>query len=570
MKIDTLTATADTAPPKNLGKWIAKTAMDGWSNFVTGLGSIADKHKKTKNRTSGLISDEELEDIYIDEGLGTNIVNMLPEDMFREGWAYEFPDEEHLKIEDLTDEYKAALETIGAASKIKEGFCWARLYGGAVILIGALDGQSLDAPLRPTRIRTFEYLRVIDRSDIIYSNIKFQIDPEKPRYGMPEYYPITFNNPQGAPQIRNVHYSRIIEIHGSPIPSGATRYTNEQRYWGISVLQNVDEKLSILGSSIGSVGHLLDEFSVGKYKLGNLADILSQTDGAELIKKRVEVMDMTRSVFHSMYFDKEDDFVRDNVSFAGVPEILHILFMLVSACTGYPITRLFGVSPAGMNSTGESDMRNYYDKVRSKLVTEAEPILLRLVKIISEWKNIPEPYIKWNSLQSLTQKEQAEVDKLEADKEQVVATTYQAYINAGILEPHEARYLQFGDTLDKIPVPEEDLLPPVQSLPEEEGNEGQEGIEGENAEEGKGEAGADEGDDTPAPENDNKGTEPDGEDNSPDDENGGSDTDELADIEERIAELEEKEDLKEEEQAELEELKKQVEDAKAKKEKGSK
>ncbi|MDR2551916.1 MAG: DUF1073 domain-containing protein [Treponema sp.] len=229
------------------------------------------------------------------------------------------------------------------------------------------------------------------------------------------------------------------------------------------------------------------EFSVGKYKLANLADILSQTDGAELIKKRVEVMDYTRSVFHSMYFDKDDDFYWENVSFAGVPEVLHIMFMLVSSCTGYPITRLFGVSPAGMNATGESDMRNYYDKVRSKQAAEAAPILLRLARIISEWKKIPEPYIIWKPLQQLSRKEQAEVEKLEADKEQVKAGTYQAYINAGIMEPYEARFLEFGDTLDKIPVPE-DLLPQVQPVPEVPpgGEEGQEGEAPEDDENGEG------------------------------------------------------------------------------------
>jgi phage-related protein (TIGR01555 family) len=351
-------------------------------------------------------------------------------------------------------------------SKLKEGFYWARLYGGAAILIGALDGQSLDAPLKPSRMKSFEYLKVIDRSDINFNSIIFQLDPEKPRYGLPEYYMIRFTEAQGSQRERKVHHSRIIEIHGSPIPSGATRYDREQRYWGVSVLQNVEDKLSAVGSSIESVNHLLEEFSVGKYKLANLAEILEEPDGAELIKKRVEVMDLTRSVFHSMYFDKDDDFYRENVSFTGVPEVLYILFMLVSAATGYPITRLFGVSPAGMNATGESDMRNYYDKVRSKQGTDYEPALLPLLRIISEWKKYPEPYINWNPLQQLSPKEQAEVDKLVADKESVVATTYQAYINASIMEPYEARYLQFGDTLDDIPIPE-DLLPAVTTLPEE-------------------------------------------------------------------------------------------------------
>jgi len=507
-------------------KSIRQILNDGWQNLITGLGTSADKQKSSKNKLNIIMSDEELEDIFIGDGLGTNIVKAIPDDMFREGWDYEFPDEDELRSKELKDEYDAVFENISAVSKIKEAFYWARLYGGAVILIGALDGKDLSQPLVAAKIRDngFEYLRVIDRSDIEFSKIIFQLDPTMPRYGLPELYPIKFINATGSHDIKNVHYSRVIEIHGDPIPAGADRYQREQKYWGLSVLQNVNESLKSVGSSIGSISHLLNEFSIGKYKLGDLADILSQPDGEELIKKRVAIDDLTRSVFHSMYFDKDDDFIRENVSFAGVSDVLYIIFMLVSSCTQIPITRLFGVSPAGMNATGESDMRNYYDKVRSKQGTDAAPVLLRLVRIISEWKKLPEPYVKWNALQQLSPKEQAEVEKLEADTEQVKAQTYQAYINAGIIQDYEARYLQFGDTLDKIPVPE-DMLPSVSTLPEvQELPEGEDGNE-ESTKEGE------------------------------DTDNGEDDT---ASTEDRIAELEEKKELTKEEQEELEELKKKL------------
>jgi phage-related protein (TIGR01555 family) len=435
-------------------------------NIIAGVASAKDKNKYTHSTMEFVLSDDELESIFADDGLGARIVKLLPDDMFREGWEYDFPDMEEDAAKEIADMYKDVMETINAVSKIKEGFYWARLYNGAVLLIGALDGQSLDAPLKPKRIRSIEYLKVIDRSDIEFGKIQFQLDPEKPRYGLPEFYPISFVTPFGGTEVRQVHYSRIIELHGNKVPAGATRQlSQEQRYWGLSVLQNVDEYLKIVGGSISSIGHLLYEFSVGKYKLADLDDILSLSDGEERIKKRMEAMDTTRSVFNSMFFAKDDDFIRENVSFTGIPEVLYNIFMLVSACTGYPITRLFGVSPAGLNSTGEGDMRNYYDMVRSLQKSDAEPIVVRLVEIISEWKGIEEPYIKWLPLEQLSEEKQAIVEKMKADTEAVKASTYQTYINAGIMEPYHARFLEFGDTLDKIPVPE-DFLPPVETSPE--------------------------------------------------------------------------------------------------------
>jgi phage-related protein (TIGR01555 family) len=493
---------------------------DGWSNFVSGLGSAMDKNKLTKTQSIGILTDNELENIFLDDGLGTNIIKAIPDDMFREAWEYEFPETDEIKAKKLTDEYNAILENIDAVSNIRKAFYWSRLYGGAVIIIGAMDGQKLDEPLNPKRIRDngIEFLRVVDRSDITFQNIMFQLDPLKPRYGLPEFYPIKSADPKGIQQVSNVHYSRIIEIKGEPIPEGADRFSRESRYWGVSVIQNVIDYLKTVGGSLGDVGHLLHEFSIGKLKLSDLTEILSQPDGEELIKKRVEIMDMTKSVFRSIYLDKDDDFVRENVNFAGIPQVLHIFFMMVSSCTGIPITRLFGVSPAGMNATGESDMRNYYDKVRSKQSAEAAPILLRLVRLIAQSKGLPEPYVVWKPLQQLSPKEQAEVEKLEADAEQVKAQTYQAYINAGVMEPYEARFLIFGKTLDNIPVPEEkEPLPQVETLPDD--------------------------DEPPDDEDDQEAT--------PDDEP-------APDPEERIAELEEKEELTEEEQQELDKLKKQL------------
>jgi len=443
---------------------------DGWSNVVSGLGSARDKRKYTTNKLSKTLSNEELESIYIEDGLGSRIITELPNDMFREGWEYTFPDLEEQKAKKFLDIYKEILENIHVDQKVKEAFYWARLYGGSVILIGAMDGRDYQLPLTNTKITFFDSLRVIQSTEIKYDEIKFQLDPYKPRYGLPELYPISFDTVSGEPETKLVHHSRIIEIRGSIVPAKTkVRLSKEQRYWGMSELQKVYDYLSTMGDSLGSVSHLLKEFSVGKHKFANLIDIISSPDGFEMMKKRVEFMDMTRSVFNSIYMDKDDEYIRENITFGGIPEVLYVFIMMVSSCSGYPITRLFGVSPAGMNSTGESDMRNYYDRVHSEQVLSLEPVLLRLVRIISEWKGIEEPYIEFRPLQQLTDKEKSELEKIDAEKEQVVANTWKTYIDSGIVEPYQAAYLQFGDDLDKIPVPE-DLLPDVEPVQEPDNN----------------------------------------------------------------------------------------------------
>jgi phage-related protein (TIGR01555 family) len=528
---------ANETKPGVIGK-VRKYAKDGWSNLITGLNAAATaKKRQTRHRYDGLITDQELESMYAEDGLAARIVDLLVDDMFREGWKYQFPTLEELEAEKLSEQYMGVIEAVSAYQKCAEGLKWARLYGGSIILIGVTDGMTPDKPLNPKRIKTFENLKVIDRTDVDFQKIEFQTDPMKPRYGLPEYYSIKYDVGPNLQAETRVHYSRVIEIHGASLPGGASTFSAEQRYWGLSVLQRVEDHLKTLGSSLGSIDQLLNEMSVGKYKIKDLANLLSTPEGKEAIQRRVELMDLTRSVFRSQYLDaggggeSGEDYSRDEVTFTGVPEVLYIIFMLVAADTGYPITRLFGVSPAGMNSTGESDMRNYYDAVRSRQTFLLQPILLRLVKIIAEWLNIEEPYIEFDPLQTMNEKEQAELEEKKALTESTKANTYKTYIDAGILEPYEARFLEFGDALDKIPAPEEESLPPVETV------------------EPPPPAGEDNPDDQnqdPEMEEDDEGEE------------------EPEDIEARIAELEGKEELSEEEQKELDELIKQARKTKGK------
>ena len=446
-----------------------KFVKDGYANLITGLNSAkAAKKRATRHRFDGLLPEQELESMFAEDGLAARIVKLLPDDMFREGWEYDFPELDDLKSAEFTDDYDEVFEVIGAQTKLKLAFYWARLYGGAAILIGVVDGQTMDKPLDPRKIKSFEKLKILDRTEIEFSRIQFQLDPGLPRYGQPVYYPIKFASVSGMEEEKLVHYTRILEIHGDTLPrKAAATLSADNRYWGISVLQRAEDRLKTLGSSMGSIDQLLDEMSVGKYKIKDLAMLLSAPEGKAAIQRRVELMDLTRSAFRSQYLDTDEEYSRDSVSFQGIPEVLYIIFMLLSADTGYPITRLFGVSPGGMNATGESDMRNYYDGVRSLQSTELKPILLYFLHIISEWKNIPEPYIKFLPLETMNEKEQADLKKQEADTETAEANTYKMYVDMGVLEPYEVRFLKFGNTLDDIPVPKDLELPPVEPSPED-------------------------------------------------------------------------------------------------------
>jgi len=69
--------------------------------------------------------------------------------------------------------------------------------------------------------------------------------------------------------------------------------------------------------------------------------------------------------------DTKDDMVTAQASnFTGIAEVLLQLGQQLSGTFQIPLVRLFGQSPAGLSSTGESDLKTYYDNIKKRQVQD--------------------------------------------------------------------------------------------------------------------------------------------------------------------------------------------------------
>ena len=101
---------------------------DGWRNLITGLGSARTAKKEfTHHVLTGVMTDQELDSLFYDDGLAARIVTLLPDDMFREGWEYSFPKMEDIESVALAEQYAGFMEEIEAQPKIKDAFVWKRI-----------------------------------------------------------------------------------------------------------------------------------------------------------------------------------------------------------------------------------------------------------------------------------------------------------------------------------------------------------------------------------------------------------------------------------------------------------
>lgn len=439
---------------------------DGWANVMTGMGGPMDKRMYNFFADYPIITDPELERMYFGDGVGARIVDVVADDMTREWIKLEAESEDDTTENDALDVVGDVLQDIDAQTVFNAAVKWQRLYGGCAIVMGVLDGQTLDQPLNAARITGFDYLRVIDRSDIDLFQSVYQNDPSKPGFGQPLLLYMYFQvGVVRYPKL--VHISRVCLLKGKTVPTGATPTTTlVQRFWGLSVFNGLYDVLADYNSNMAAAVSALQEFSIGKFKMSGLADMMAEGNES-IVQTRMQLISTMKSVIHGVMLDAEnEDYTRDTMTLTGLSDVIDRTALRVCAAAGIPYTRLWGDSPSGMSTDDESGRKTYYDMIRSKQHTELMPALKKLLMVIQAWKKTDTDIrIEFNPLYSLTEVEQSTVDMNKQTADTGKASMYSTYITDGVLTPPQVYALEWADKLEGVTV--EDFGPTPEEMAQE-------------------------------------------------------------------------------------------------------
>jgi len=214
--------------------------------------------------------------------------------------------------------------------------------------------------------------------------------------------------------------------------------------WGMSVVERVLESVRDFRSGMQSASALLGDFSQAVLKIKGLADIYQSND-EELIRARMAGIEMGRSVLRAVLLDSDgEDFERKSTPLTGLPEVLDRLANQVASAASMPVTLLFGQAPAGLNATGASDVRGYYDAIASRRELTVKPAVERIVRIVMRSKSGPTDGVEpetWNvHFPPLWQSTALET----AQERKTVAETDAIYIGQGVVTPEEVAVSRFG------------------------------------------------------------------------------------------------------------------------------
>lgn len=425
---------------------------DGMENLIAQLGTEQDKrHHSRFVNSKGLSqegSQEELNAMYRTDWLSGKVVDIVPADMTREWRTFDGEIEPEV-IKRLTDEE----DRLGLRNAFEEAHKWARLYGTAFIVMSVDDGQTPDKPLIISKVRKggLRHIKVIDRHRIDNAQVIPTTDPLDANYGLPEKYRFKESNVV-------IHHSRLIRFDGIKLPYDELRRNN---YFSDSVLDRLYESITNLNTVTHGSAAMVYETNVDIMKVKGLMNYLQSAEGEALLRKRFTLAGMLKSFNNMMLLDSEEDWASKNNTFSGLPELIDRFSQLLSAASDIPATRLLGVSASGFNATGEGDLKNYYDKIRSDQISRYKPKLDYFDRIMLASLGMnPEEDVtyEFNSLFQMTPKEQADVDFVNAQRDQI-------YLTNGVVSEvivakelmQKATYTNIEDHIELLEEFEEDL-----------------------------------------------------------------------------------------------------------------
>lgn len=407
--------------------------QDDVQNAMSGLGMARDRSTATDPRAGRGLEDREILDLYLHDRFARLIVDRPAKDATRRGWEIEVEDSDRT---DDSNPFADDLRRLEVRKKFRKAHEWARLRGGAGVMMILDDDGALEEPITG-QVRGIEALHVFSRPELVPA--QWNDDLQSPEFDEPTHY---FLHPQArrSSGVRSayqdvVHADRIIRFEGLPVPEDSSLDYDRQD-WGQPVLEAAWGALKDISAASQAIASLLHETQFGVLKLKDLKTLIAagKDDPTTGLSARLDAIAEGRSFLKSIVLDSEEEYELRDANFSGALEAYEVAQQNLSSVTRIPLTLLFGQSPQGFSTEDGTGIQNYYDGVRAMQREKYEPALKRVVDRLAEAKGLEdlEYSIKFHDLETPDEKEEAEIRKLYSEAD---ATN----IQNGVLDPDEVR-----------------------------------------------------------------------------------------------------------------------------------
>lgn len=404
---------------------------DSWTNTTTNLGNASkDARLASTFQRRTMRGREEADSLYETDDIFPLIIDRVPEHATRRWISATGTRGKGKRDDDFGRMLLESLEAIDTQAKCFELMRLDRLYGGAVIVLGADDNQKVSEPLRVDRILKVTHLNVLHRWEI--NPVDIDQNRLSPTFRQPKFYMTA-----GAAGLERIHASRVLRL---PVHRCASDLSQTALIgWDLPIIERVFDACRQFGTLFDHVEAMFQDLRQGVYKQKGLAETLGADDGTNEVLNRLSTIALARSEFNMIILDEEETYERRSQVPTGLSELMIRSMDRLAAAAEMPLSILFGQAPSGLSTDDESGRRAFYDSIKNKQGRLLRPILNRICEAVIAAKNGPfkgRPPKEWSfefrPLEEPNEKEDAERRKTETEIDERLITN-------GIITPAEAR-----------------------------------------------------------------------------------------------------------------------------------
>ncbi|MBG6211693.1 phage-related protein (TIGR01555 family) [Labrenzia sp. EL_126] len=403
-----------------MGEVVNFPISDTLRSLVSGMGTDRDKLFGA-GYASQCLTDQQLFDAYRSNWMPGKIVTIPAEDSISEGrdWQAE---------QDQIEAIEAEETRLGLWPKLLEAQVKARLWGGAAIYIGTGD-QDLQEPLNVESVGKggLQYLAVVSRREVIAGEL--DDNPISETFNKPKFYQVN-----GTQSLDQIHPSRFAVFVGAPhVDPLLTIGPNAG--WGDSVLERVYQAVKNADATASNIASLVFEANVDVFGVPDMMSSLSDKDYEQRLIDRFTLSATSKGINKALIRDVAEEYDRKQINFSTLPDVLQKFLEIAAGAADIPVTRFLGTAPSGLGSNGDHSMKMYHKRIATQQKLVMTPAIYKLDECLIRsalGSRPPEVHYTWTPLDQLTEKEQAEVGKINAE-----AT--RQYVDSGIFLPEEMR-----------------------------------------------------------------------------------------------------------------------------------
>lgn len=229
-----------------------------------------------------------------------------------------------------------------------------------------------------------------------------------------------------------VHSDRLMTMIMRPVPDMLKPAYN---FGGISMFQLMKPYVERYQRTADSISWVVQAFSLTILST-DMSGILADGESDANLWMRAGLFNRYKENSGMMLLDKEsEELDQINTPLSGLHELLTKSQEQMAGPSHTPMVKLMGVTPAGLNSNSDGEIRVYYDYIMAQNEAHARPMIKKIADLIQlDLFGEIDPAIVWefNPLYQLDGKEMAEVQEINGRNAKNL-------VDANIISPQEAR-----------------------------------------------------------------------------------------------------------------------------------